>query len=272
MSNENKGFSLEEILKKIQEGDMTLLIAAAIVMVIPVVILIFLTSSTPDKSKAQEKLRTLTQRKNVFNFGTKTDDGKKSGPKSGMPSSSSNWFGGTPEQRISDELQAVAKSFESKAHQIDVPIELVGEARDQYLAEKNYNLCMANAALEEGRLDEVEELVKKALEEAKENNFLKVYALGTLCALYERTGDKKKLEEAYKLYIDAVTKIPPEYGGMDLKRAVRDTYQGLLVIGKHATESEIFEALSKEPLVKSGNLPQNVNIREVYKDFPIKYD
>lgn len=271
MSYEDK-FSKESFLKKVQEGDSTLLIVGAIIMIVPLIALLMLTSGKTDKKNVQQKLKTLTQRKNVFNFGTKSEDGKKTGPKSGTPSSSSNWFGGTPEQRVQNELQAVTKVMEKRAQEVHVPLHLTGDARKQYIAENNYNLCMANGALEEGRYDEAEEFIKKALDEAKDNEFLKLYALGSLCALYERTGDKQKLEQAYKLYIDSVSKIPPEYGGQDLKTSVRDLYQGLLVIGKHASESDLSNALAKEPLVRSGKVPANINIRDVYKDFPIKYE
>ena len=270
MSGENN--FKESFLKKVQEGDSTLLIVGAIIMIIPLVALLLLTSGKADKKAAQQKLKSLTQRKNVFNFGTKTEDGKKTAPKSGMPSKTSNWFGGTPEQRAQNELQAAAKVIEKRAKEVHVPLHLTGDARKQYIAENNYNLCMANGALEAGRYDEAESYLKEALDEANDNDFLRVYALGSLCALYERTGDKKKMEQAYKMYFDAVSKLPPGMGGMDLKSIVRDAYQGLLVLGKHASESDLSEALSKEPIVKSGKLPPNVNIREVYKDFPIKYE
>lgn len=271
MSGENN-FSKEGFLKKVQEGDSTLLIVGAILMIVPLIALLVLTSAKPDKKAAQQRLKTLTQRKNVFNFGTKSENGKKTGPKSGMPSSTSNWFGGSPEQRAQNELQAAAKVIEKRAKEVHVPLNLTGDARKQYIAENNYNLCMANGALEAGRYDEAEDFLKEALEEAKDNDFLRVYALGSLCALYERTGDKAKMEQAYKMYFDAVSKLPPEYGGQDLKTTVRDVYQGLLVLGKHASESDLSEALSKEPLYRSGKLPSNINIREVYKDFPIKYE
>ena len=272
MAGENK-FTKEEFLKKVQEGDSTLLIVGAVIMIIPLIALLFLTTGKTDKKMTQQKLKSLTQRKNVFNFGTKTDNGKKSAPKSGMPSKSSNWFGGgTPEQRVNDELHSVEKVLEKRAAIIEVPSYLTGDARKQYIAEMNYNLCMGNGALEAGRYDEAEEYIKKAIDEAKDNEFLNLYALGSLCALYERTGDKRKLEEAYKLYIEAVSKIPPEHGGMDLKSSVRDVYQGLAAIGKHASEADLTNALANDPLVQSGQLPPNINIREVYKNFPIKYE
>ena len=114
--------------------------------------------------------------------------------------------------------------------------------------------------------------IKKAIDEAEDNEILKAYALGALCALYERQGDEKKIEQAYKLYAEAVSKMPPECGGMDLKRIFRDTYQGLLVLGKHSNSNEVSEALSKESILQSGLLPSNMNIKEVYKSFPVKYE
>jgi hypothetical protein len=76
MSGENN-FSKESFLKKVQEGDSTLLIVGAIIMIVPLIALLTLTSAKTDKKAAQQKLKSLTQRKNVFNFGTKSEGGKK---------------------------------------------------------------------------------------------------------------------------------------------------------------------------------------------------
>ena len=100
MSGEND-FSKENFLKKIQEGDSTLLIVGAILMVIPLIVLLLLTSGKSDNKGANQRLKNLTQRKNVFNFATKDD---KEGPKAAPStlSRSSNWFGAkTEEQQIS---------------------------------------------------------------------------------------------------------------------------------------------------------------------------
>ena len=274
MSDDNKNFSIEDIMKKIENGDNSLLVIAGMLLIIPVITLLILTSNPKGtKRMSQEKMKSLVHRKNVFNFGTKTEEGKRKAPKSSSSSSLSNWFqASTPEERAKEELRSADKIMEKKAAEIHVPSHLEGDARKQYMAENNYNLCMANGALESCKYKEAEEYLAKALDEAKDNNFLLLYALGTLCALYERTGDRAKLEQAYKMYIEAVSKIPPEYGGMDLKKSVRDAYQGLLVLGRHASESEISDAMAKEPLVKSGQLPTGINIREVYKNFPIKYE
>ena len=121
MSYENK-FSKESFLKKVQEGDSTILIIGAVIMIIPLIALLMLTSGKTDKKVAQQKLKNLTQRKNVFNFSTNTEDGKKSAPKSGTPSKGSNWFGGgTPEQKINDELRAATSTIERQAKEIKVP-------------------------------------------------------------------------------------------------------------------------------------------------------
>ena len=272
MSNENKGFSKEEILKKIQEGDMTLLIAAAIVMVIPVVILIFLTSSGPDKGKTQERLRTLTQRKNVFNFGIKTEDGKKSGPKSGMPSSSSNWFGGTPEQRVQSELESAYKTVEKSLSDVEAPFYYEGDAKLQYEAEHNLNLCMARGAIEKGDFKEAEDYLFKALEQNDGNHFLEAYIYSAFCFIYEKQGNSKKLEEFAKLYIESVGKIPEEYGGGNLKANVRDAYQCLLTLSKYSDKSKLSSGISSHLEGCSGDVPAYANIEKAYSNFPVKYD
>lgn len=271
MSEEKKKFTVDDFLKKVQEGDNTLLIVGALVMIIPLLALFFLVGGKSDKKMTQQKLKTMVQRKNVFNF-TKDDIKKSTSQGTSKKSSSWSFTPRTQAQQIADEIHDVERIIEKKAAEIEVPSYLEGDARKQYLAEKNYNLCMANGAIEARRYEEAEEYIKKALDEAGDNNFLTVYALGSLCALYERMGDSKKIEEAYKLYAEAVGKLPPEYGGMDLKRVFRDTYQSLLVLGKHSNDSDISESLRKEPLNGLGALPSDINIKKVYKSFPVKYE
>ena len=281
MSDEKEKLTIDNFLKKVQKGDNTLLIIGAIIMIVPIVALSFLAGGKTNKKPYQQELKRMTKRKNVFSFSKKDDSSSNkpvtssSLPRSSSSSSSSGgWFSSTktPKERVADELEEASRIIERKSQEVVAPSSLHGHAREYFLAEHNYNLSMGNGALESKKYEEAERYLYKALEEAEGNPFLTVFALGSICALYERTGDKKKMEEAYKQYIDAVSKIPPEYGGMDLKSTVRTAYKTLESVGKYASESELSTALSKNPMVNSGKVPSNVNVREVYKDFPVKYE
>ena len=282
MSDEKNKFSVDNFLRKVQEGDNTLLIVGIIALVIPMVALYFLAGGKSTKTMTHQKLRTLNQRKNVFKFSNKKEDKAKSSssqgsslPRSGSGASSGggSWASNkTPEQKLADEIEEASRLVEKNMQEVIVPPSLEGSARDYYLAEHNYNLNKGNSALELKKYDEAEKYLFEALKEAEGNPVLTVFALGSICALYERTGDRQKMEEAYKQYVDAVTNLPPECGGFDLKTTVRDAYKALESVGKYANDGEIADAMAKTSAVKSGDIPPNFNIRNVYKDFPIKYE
>ncbi len=286
MSEEENKFTVDNFLKKIQEGDNTILIVGIIALIIPLVALFFLTGGRKSsKAMTHQKLRAMTQRKNVFKFAKKENSSKSnfssslgsynsnSSTSGGSTSSGDTWASNkTPEQKLADELEEASRLVEKNMQEVIVPPSLEGNARDYYLAEHNYNLSKGNNALELKKYDEAEKYLYEALKEGEGNPFLTVFALGSICALYERTGNKQKMEEAYKQYIEAVSQLPPEFGGFDLKRSVRDAYKALESVGKYASDDEISNAISNNPAFQSGKLPSDINIREVYKDFPIKYE
>lgn len=275
LMNEDSKFSKEEFLKKIQEGDNTLLVVGAIMLLIPVLAIFFLTGGVGGSKKvSREAMRGRVQRKNVFNFGTKNEKGGyTSAPRSGSSSPSSGWFTArTPEQQVADELAEAMKEIEKNQREISVPSNLEGHAREMYVAEHNYNLRMANGCIESGNFALAEEYLKKALEEAQNNVFLRTYALGSLCALYESKGDRKKMEEAYKLYIESVSDLPEEYGGGDLKSIARNAYQAMKSLSKDADQSKVASGIANDSVLRKSGMSGGVDAREVFKDFPVKYE
>ncbi len=272
MSDEKEKLSLDNILKKIQKGDNTLLIVGAIIMLIPMIALFFLAGGKTDIKSSKQQLKSMTKRKNVFNFAKK-EDGKQSALRSDLPSKSSNWFGGsrTIEQQVNDELRDAMKVIEQGMKNIKAPEYMTGDMKESYEAEHNYYLCMGNGALENRNYAEAEKYFQQALEDARGNIFLEAYTYGSLCALYETTGDRKKLEEAYKKYFAAVGKLPPEFGGGDLNSMARNAYMALKSL-KDADLSKVSAELANNPMVKSGAIPANVDLNKVYLDFPVKYD
>lgn len=267
---ENK---LDQFVKRLEKADYSLLVIGFVLLIIPVVALYFLAGgSEGGKKMSQQRMRNMVQRKNVFNFGSKSEKGgAPSAPRSGS-SGSSGWFTSakTEEQTIQDELSQAMNDVERSLMEVQVPPDLYGDARDMYVAEHNYYLCMANGAMEDGDADKALEYIQKALDDARDNVFLTAYALASLCSLYEQLGDKKALEDAYKKFAEAVGKLPKEFGGGDLKSIMRNQYQNLQAL-KDADASKISEALSADKLIKSGAISGSPNIKNVYADFPIKY-
>ena len=270
MSDENNISKKETFLKKLQEGDSTLLIIGVIVMVIPILALFWVLSGS-EKKPPQQRMKNMMQRKNVFNFASKDE---KEGPKAVQSASnkSSNWFGAkTEEQQIADELHEAMKVVEQSLKEVKAPSFLQGDAKMQYEAEHNFYLCQANGALEERRYSDAEKFVEQAIEDARGNVFLIAYAYGTLCAIYEETGDRKKLEEAYRKYFAAVKNIPEEYGGGDLESHARNAFMALKSLNQ-IDMSKAADEIANNPLVQAGVVPSNVNIKDVYKDLPVQFE
>ena len=81
----------------------------------------------------------------------------------------------------------------------------------------------------------------------------------------------KKLEEAYKKYIEAVGKLPEKFGGGDLKSIVRNAYQSLDALGKSADPAKIAEEMDHNNLIQAGLVPRSVDLKQIANSFPIKY-
>ena len=273
MSNDNIEFSVENFMKKVQEGDTTLLVIGALLMIVPLCALFFLVGGKAEKKATQYKLKATTQRKNVFNFASK-QNGKNVGPKSDSTKRSiGGYFSGTRtvEQKVSDELNSLMKTVENSMKEVRAPSNLSGDAKRMYEAEHNFYLCMGNGAIEEGNYSEAEKLLYQAIDDARGNPFLIAYAYGSLCHLYETTGDRAKLEEAYRNYFKAVKNVPEEFGGGDLEGIARNAFMMLKSLNQ-ADMSKVADSISNNELVKHGDIPSNIDIKNAFKSFPVQFE
>lgn len=278
MSENKSKFNIEELVKKIESGDLSLLVVAGFVMIVPVIAILILTNGPKGgKRISQEKMRSMVHRKNVFNFGTADKNGKSSipsgGMRSGSSSGSSGWFSSarSPEQIVNDQLEAAMKKLERDTKVI-APSYLEGDNKLFYEAEKNYYLCMANGLFEEGRYNEAEEYLKNALAYNSDNPFLVVNVYALLADVYEKLGDDKKREEAAKKFIDAYDKLPGDFVERHMKADVRNAYKAMESMSKYADPSKISESYSKTGSNENGVYPDKALLENITKSFPIKFD
>lgn len=272
--NEDSKFSKEEFLKRLQEGDNTLLVVGTVMILIPIMAIFFLTGgSEGSKNLSREAMRGRVQRKNVFNFGTKNEKGGyTAAPRSGSSSPSSGWFTArTPEQQVADELSSAFQSVEKSMENIEAPSDIPYEAQLMYEAEHNYDLCKARGEMQHGNYAEAAKYLGKILDSGNDNPFLKAYTYSALCSVYEALGDKKKLEQAIKDYIESIKHLPEGYGG-DLQRSVRDLYKCLQAVSEYADPGKVSEAVSNDRDLLSTGLTSGVNLKEAYRNFPVKYE
>jgi hypothetical protein len=265
---------LKKIIEKLDFGDWRMLGAGLLLLLLPLVFITIIANSRGgniDMDMDPSKLDQMVKRKNVFNFGKKQTD---KATQRNRASSGSSWVSQkTPEQIIDDEIKAAMEVVSRSRPVYNFPSDFTETQKQAYLAEHNYNLCHGRGAMERGDYAEAERLIKQAVEEGAGNPFLRAYALGELCALYENTQDVKGLEAAFRQYMDAVGKLPPGYGGGDLARVVRDAYMSLKYLKESLGNNT--HLVANDPLAQELGLSAadiSASLQQTLDAFPAKFD
>jgi hypothetical protein len=149
------------------------------------------------------------------------------------------------------------------------------DQKQAYRAEHHPMLVEGRGELERGNFAMAETLLIKAFEEAGGNVFQQVYAIGALCELYELTRDQKKLEAAFKQFMELVGKLPPDCGGGDLAASVRNAYMALKQLQDGADPAKVAQGLADVEAIKQGAIPSGKVSQGLGKSlfsFPAKFD
>ncbi len=263
---------IKKLLKKIDAGDIKVLAIGVVLLIIPVLVLLFF-SAGDNKRISQEKMKTMAVRKNIFNFG-KTQSGapvRATGGKIG-----SGWLSSeSPEKKVEAEIEEAMKLIKRSRRTERFPPGTNELQKQAYRAEHFPALVEGRGELERGNFALAETLLNSAFEDARDNIFQQVYAIGALCELYELTGDKKKLEAAFKKYMELVGKLPPEYGGGDLAASVRNAYMALKQLKESADPGKVADGLSEIEAVKMGVISKDKVMQGLaagLESFPVKFD
>jgi hypothetical protein len=267
---------LKKLIEKLDFGDWRMLGIGILLLFLPLAFIGIIANTRGggiETDMDPSRLDQMVKRKNVFNFGKKQTDKATQRNKA---SSGSSWVSQkTPDQLVQDELQAAMGLVERSRVEYDFPRDFTETQKQAYMAEHNPSLCNARGALERRDYSEAERLIKQALDESLTNPFLRVYALGELCALYEKTHNLKGLEAAFKLYMEAVGQIPEGYGGGDLSRLVKDTYMSMKYLKETIDQGQASQHLSKDELAKELGFSASdlsVGLQHTLDTFPVKFD
>ncbi|MFZ5952944.1 MAG: tetratricopeptide repeat protein [Candidatus Rifleibacteriota bacterium] len=269
---------LKDYIKKVDFSDLRVLLVGVVLLVIPIAFLLWLGTSGSNKRLSQDRMRTMVNRKSIFNFGPEKGQQKsmpassvKSGEKSG-----SGWFADeSPEKKVQRELEDAMKIVERSRRPENFPPGTTEMQKQAYRAEHHPSMIYGNAALEEGRVAEAEKFFEQAFEDARDNPFQRVYALGGLLEVYSRKGDYAKHEQVFKLFMEWVGKMPKNAGGGDLQAAVRDAYLSLKKVKEMLDSGGGMDKISQVNLVKDGQIDPAKVGRELSKSlsvFPAKFD
>ena len=205
---------LKELIKKLDFGDVRVLGAGILLLLLPIIFLAFLSGSGGKKRAVvidQGRLEQMAARKNVFNFGQKQAESAIKTNKETVNAGSGTWFSKkTPEQAIADELRYAMQIIERSKPDYRFPSDFTSAQKQAYLAEHNESLTSGRGALEMGNYSEAERLLKAAYEEGTGNPFLMAYAWRTVFFIRE-SWRFKGVRGGQTLY-GAIGKMP-EFGG-----------------------------------------------------------
>lgn len=267
-------------LKKVDFSDVRILLVGVLLLLIPVLFLVFTVSHDSGKgfsqSSAQERLM---NRKAVFNFappvsssGAGGSSGGAGGGGVGISGGSSGGAGSygtgagagrsggsgggpvyTPEV-VNRELEEALKLLERAPQpEINIP----GMSPDQKLglqADLNPNYRKGCGQLEYGDLAAAEQAFRDALDQAANNPFLRMNALGGLVEVYSRQGRQKELEQALARFAESVKELPGGAGG-DLPTIMKHTAQLFAQMRDQLDAGKVSEAMGK-----AGPLPQGARL------------
>jgi hypothetical protein len=266
---------LTDQIKKIDLSDMKILGAGIVLLIIPIVVLMVMSGSNKGRKMSAERMKTMVNRKQIFNFNRPAQKGGKAASSTGGKKAGTGWFADTPEKKVQIELEEAFRVVQRSRRSERFPPGMTQNQKQAYRAETNPLICSGNGAMEQGDLHAAEKFFEQAMDESGDNVFQKVHALGGLCEVYTRMGDKQKAEQAFKLFMDWVAKLPPEMGGGNLSDAVRNAYMGLKSLKNSADPGKVAQQLDKEELMRRSGLSQSEVSRGLSKtlvDFPAKFD
>lgn len=262
-------------IKKVDLSDMKVLGVGLILLVIPIIVLVSLAGPGKSRKTSVERMKTMVNRKRIFNFKQPTQKGIKPSSLPSQNKGGTGWFADTPEKKVQIELEEAFKVIQRSRRSERFPSSMTQNQKQSYRAENNPLITDGNGALEMGDLLGAEKLYEQAFDEAGENVFQKVFALGGLCEVYSRMGDQEKTEQAFKLFMEWVAKMPPEAGGGDLKDAVRNAYKSLKELKNNADPAKVAQELNKSRLLRDAQISQTEVSRGLGKGlavFPAKFD
>ncbi|GAB4269723.1 MAG: hypothetical protein Kow0029_05940 [Candidatus Rifleibacteriota bacterium] len=268
---------LADYFKKIDFSDLRILLIGVVLLIIPLIFLLMFSGSGKTKKFSQQRIKTMVNRKSIFNFGNQRKDRISAGSSATTSQKKTGgWFGSeSPEKKVQRELEEAMKIVQRSRRNERFPPGISREQREAYRAEHNPYITDGNGELERGNLAEAEKLFLLAYEEGKNNVFQQVYAIGGLLEVYSRMKDQKKYEEAFKIYMELVGKLPKDFGGGDLQASVRDFFLTLKQLKDAADPAKVSLELNKLKLVKDGTIPaENVSrgLSRSLAVFPAKFD
>lgn len=229
---ENKG----NFVKKIDLGDVKILVVGLILLVIPVLFLLYSLSRSSQKDVITSTRDRLGMNRAAFSFQRKSSQhpagraGSSARPATARISPEKEW------------AQAFDRISSEKAYIPPQIAALPPSERKYYEAEMHSGIRNSNALISQGRLDEARAICEEILKTENENEFLRFMASGNLCTIYDEKGDVTALRKEFLRYLDLLESL--KIKGFTAK----NVKAGYLAMNKMLLD---FGKMRVDPLVRS---------------------
>ena len=226
-------------LEEIDLSDSKSLIAALLLLLVPVLFLIYNTSKVEKTQRSKESIKKLAKSKNRKGF-------------SFVQSSRQNatFFSSAP--KIHTQTKAETEwenAIEQTLNSAKVPDKikfLPKEKRQYWEAEYDPQVRMANYEMENGNFDTAKDLCKSILERESDNYLLKFQASGNLCKMYKLQGEEKNFQKEFKRYLELLEKIKfPGFSAGPIKSGMAAMKKIVANLPKMRINPSVRQAVSK---------------------------
>ncbi|PKL48824.1 MAG: hypothetical protein CVV42_08460 [Candidatus Riflebacteria bacterium HGW-Riflebacteria-2] len=188
-------------IKKIDLGDIKILLIGLVLLIIPVLFLLYTVTRTSKKDVVTSTRDRLGMSKAAFSFQRTAS--KHPAGKTGTPARAAA-ARVAPEKEWAD---AVNRISSAKAY---IPPQIAAmppEKRKYYEAEMHTGIRNSNALISQGRLDEARAICEEILKTENDNEFLRFMASGNLCTIYDEKGDISALRKEFLRYLDLLESL-----------------------------------------------------------------
>jgi len=195
-SNEPKS-----LIKKVDLGDMRILVIGLILLIIPILFLLYTVTRTSKKDVISSSRDRLGMNRAAFSFQRTVSQ---------HPASKGGSSAKAPATRVSPDkewAQAFDRISKAKAYIPPQIAALPPSQRKYYEAEMNTEIRNSNALISQGRLDEAQAICEEILKTENENEFLRFMASGNLCTIHDEKGDIQALRKEFLRYLDLLESL-----------------------------------------------------------------
>lgn len=223
-------------IKKIDLGDVKILIIGLILLIIPVIFLLYSLSRSSQKDVITSTRDRLGMSKAAFSF-QRTASQHPAGKAGTAARAAATRI--APEKEWDDAFDRISSA---KAYIPPQIAALPPSERKYYEAEMHSGMRNSNALISQGRLDEARVICEEILRTENENEFLRFMASGNLCTIYDEKGDVTALRKEFLRYLDLLESL--KIKGFTAK----NVKAGYLAMNKMLLD---FGKMRVDPLVRS---------------------